>query len=329
MKKNAIIYYHPGAYGTFVEWCLNYFSDLEFSNNLPFTKTGNAHKFEETLPISSEKMFHDAINKDIKFMRMHPGSTSKQAHALLVNYKGIAADCYRSELKLLENFTNNIVVVYFGLENVLWGSNNIIKSFNPKNEVILDYLRKNEVPDLEMSFSEDLHDYTILKLTKTSKKHAKRWDKDSINDMEVWELREFLSLYSYGEWANLYQGLETLNEEFTNTVFLEIGQLRDNFEQTIIDLLERLDLPLVRDNFDYVYNNWSNVQKFKFKDREIKEIVQATVNGNDLHWGELSIIDEAEIQRQLRENGWEIRCFGINNFPTSSAALKLLLYKNQ
>ena len=68
---------------------------------------------------------------------------------------------------------------------------------------------------------------------------------------------------------------------------------------------------------------------FKVKYGLIVEGATATVNGNDLHWGELSIIDEAEIQRQLRENGWEIRCFGINNFPTSSAALKLLLYKNQ
>lgn len=329
MKKNTIIYYHAGAYGTFVEWCLNYFSDPEFSNNLPFTETGSAHKFEETLPIASEKMFHDAINKNTKFMRMHPGTTSKQAHALLNNHKGIAADCYRSELKLLENFTNNIVVVYFSLENVLWGSNNIIKSFNPKTKSILNYFKKNKVINYKISFSKDLHDYTILRLSKISKKNVKRWNKNSVEDMEVWELREFLSLYSYGEWSSLYQGLEILNKEFTNIVFLEIGQLRDNFKQTIIDLLERLNLPLVRDNFDCVYKNWTDVQKFKFKDREIKEIVQATVDGNDLHWNKLSIIDEAEIQRQLRENGWEIKCFGINDFPTSSAALKLLLYKNQ
>ena len=263
MKKKAIIYYHPGAYGTFVEWCLNYFSDPNFSNSLPFTETGNAHKFEETLPIASEKMFYDAVNTNSKFIRMHPGTTSEQAHSMLTNCKEVAADCYRTEIKLLENFTDNIVVVYFSLENILWGSNNIIKSFNKRNEAMLDYFKKNKVADYEMSFSKDLTEYMILRLSKNSKKNVKQWNKNSIKDMEVWELREFLSLYSYSEWSNLYKGLETLKEEFTGTVFLEIGQLRDNFKQTIINLLERLNLPIVRNNFDYVYKNWSDVQKLQ------------------------------------------------------------------
>ena len=41
----------------------------------------------------------------------------------------------------------------------------------------------------------------------------------------------------------------------------------------------------------------------------------------------LSIIDESYIQYRLRIHGYEIRCFGLNNFPKTSNKLRLLLYK--
>lgn len=42
---NICIVYSAGSYGTFVEWCLNYFSNPFFPQDLPFLTQGNSHKF--------------------------------------------------------------------------------------------------------------------------------------------------------------------------------------------------------------------------------------------------------------------------------------------
>ena len=109
--------------------------------------------------------------------------------------------------------------------------------------------------------------------------------------------------------------------------FIEIGQLRDNFVETITKLFEKLNLPIIRNNIEFIYEEWDKLQYFKNKDKQIKEIVDAVLNDVDLDFGGLSIIDEAEIQRQLRNNGWEIQCYDLNVFPTNTTDLKKLLTK--
>jgi hypothetical protein len=109
--------------------------------------------------------------------------------------------------------------------------------------------------------------------------------------------------------------------------FIEIGQLRDNFVETITKLFEKLNLPIIRNNIDFIYTEWDKLQYFKNKDKQVKDIVDAVLNDIDLDFGELSIIDEAEIQRQLRNNGREIKCYNLNIFPTNTADLKKLLTK--
>lgn len=327
MNNKISIYYHAGSYGTFIEWCLNYFSDTSFSNELPFTNIGNSHKFNNTDVVLSEKMFQDAINQNSKFVRLHPGSVNQYTGTLLIT-PNKTKNCYRKELKILEKCFQHVVVVYFGLENILWGCNNSIKAFVEKNDHTIDYFKKNEVINYELSFSVSLTDSIILRLGKTVNDQVKNWNKNSIAEMQPWELREFLSLYMYSEWVGLYQSLSEIKNEFPNIIFLEIGQLRDDFHNTISSLLEKVNLTKCREDTEYIYNAWSELQHFKHRDSEVKKIVNSTINNIDLTWDKLSIIDEAEIQRQLRVNGWEIKCFDLDIFPTSSTQLRSVLYRN-
>ena len=115
MKLNTIVYYHAGAYGTFLEWCLNYFSDESLSEELPFTKKGNSHKFDGNL-LLSEKMFLDIKTGPCKFARTHPGSTTAENLKLLRTPKH-PIECYRSELKWLEQVANNIIVLYIAFNH--------------------------------------------------------------------------------------------------------------------------------------------------------------------------------------------------------------------
>lgn len=323
-KNKAAIYYTGGCYGTFLEWCLNYFSDHNFNDELPFTKVGSAHKFTDTEVIINENMFKQVLLKKNKFSRLHPGSTSPAAQKLLITPKR-PIDCYRNELTLLEKHFDKVIVLYFNFENILWGHNNLTKSFVDKSEIYLNHFKKNNVVDYRIHLSRDLTEYMVIKLKESSKDLVKNWNKNSIEEMQKWELREFLSLYLYKEWIDLYQSFDIVKKEFLNVKFIEIGQLRDNFVHTITNLLDELKLPMIRDNVDFVYNEWNKLQFYKNRDLEVKNIVQAVLNNKDLTWNELSIIDEAEIQRQLRNCNWEIKCFGLDRFPTSTKELKSYL----
>ena len=78
-SNTLAIYYQPGAYGTFVEWCVNYFTDLSFGEDLPFTPKGSSHKFagNPCWSLSAyEEMFNNLI--EYKFIRGHPGIFNNQ-----------------------------------------------------------------------------------------------------------------------------------------------------------------------------------------------------------------------------------------------------------
>ena len=68
------------------------------------------------------------------------------------------------------------------------------------------------------------------------------------------------------------------------------------------------------------------MQKFVNIDHVCQQILAAVVNGQYSEWEDLSIFDEAWLQWQLRNNKLEIRCEGLDKFPTNSLQLRELLY---
>lgn len=328
MQNKIAIYYHVGAYGTFIEWCVNYLSQNLSNVELPFTELGNAHKFNRDTVIVSEKMFKTALNENKNLIRLHPGTTSRKSYKLLKTAKQ-SINCYRTELALLEKHFDKIIVLYFNEQNLLWSSNNIVKCFVNKEEVDFDSLHQREAKNYKGIFSKTLVDFLIFKLKKTTKNLVTNWNKDSIKKMKTWELREFLSFYLYEQWIDLHKGLATLDKEFPNILLVEIGQLRDNFTETLNKLFQYLDLKLNHKHVELVYQNWSQVQYFQNRDKEIKNIVSSIINNIEFSWDKLSIIDEADIQRQLRNNDIELKCFNLDEFPTSVQEFQSLLIKKK
>ena len=79
---------------------------------------------------------------------------------------------------------------------------------------------------------------------------------------------------------------------------------------------------MVKNNFDYVFDAWISRQTFANRDAEVNEIVSSILANKDMTWKELSIIDEAVIQKKLRDNGINLKCFGLDIFPRSVKELK-------
>lgn len=320
MKNHTAIYYHAGAYGTFVEWCLNYFSDEHFNDDLPFTDIGNAHLFQGNL-ILSETMFNKMEQNPCKFFRTHPGSTNNH-NQLLLNTPKNPINCYINELQLLQDISEHVIVLYFNSNHVLWGVNNIVKSFSPVDPATEEYYITNQYSEYYRGECVNLKERVILDLQLAGEHHYKQWNKNSWGEMDNWQLREFLSLYLQEHWVDLYNSLEEIHSDFPNITFLELGSLRDNFKDTISTLLSRINLPLVKNNFDYVFDAWISRQTFANRDAEVNEIVSSILSNKDMTWKELSIIDEAVIQKKLRDNGINLKCFDLDIFPRSVKELK-------
>jgi hypothetical protein len=77
----------------------------------------------------------------------------------------------------------------------------------------------------------------------------------------------------------------------------------------------------------FSFNN-SNVDS-NISQEQVKKICHAVIKNQKFSWADLNInlYSEAEIQRHLRENGYELRCFNLDNFPTDSETLHKLLTK--
>lgn len=320
MKKHTAIYYHAGAYGTFIEWCLNYFSDKNFHSDLPFTAIGNSHLFHGNL-ILSEKMFSEVNQNPYRFFRTHPGC-SNSTNKKLLNTPKKPIECYRNELKLLQDISDNVIVLYFNDHNILWGINNIVKSFSQLDDFMKEYYTSNQYFDFNRDDCKTLTQRIKLDLTLSGETHYKQWSRNSWEEMDDWQLREFLSLYLEKHWFDLYTSLVKIKDEFPNIIFIELGSLRDNFKDTISMICDKLNLTLQRTNFEYVYNAWFSKQTFINRDEEVNKIVHATISDVKYHWQKLTIIDEAIIQKKLRDNGINLKCFDLNVFPQNSQQLK-------
>jgi hypothetical protein len=286
--KNICILFNGGSYGTFLEWCLNYFSDLNFNDPLSFNSNGNSHKFSGNHKLN----FLGAVNyinssEDLPIIRFHP--KTMQDEDLVDN------------LKFINKKFRKIVYLIPTKNTMAWNINN-------KFEKIWD---EGWLKHCEIEFANCLAG----------------WSKEKIEQMKIWELREFLSLYFYTQHLaeSELEKMQDIQKEFTKFQFITIDSLRDNFKNTIITLLEYCKLTPTRLNkVEEIYQEWISLQCNCYKDSLINNIVDSVLNDNLYDWSDskLTLVDEALIQFYLRQHSIEIKCYNLDTFPTNTTILK-------
>lgn len=152
------------------------------------------------------------------------------------------------------------------------------------------------------------------------------WNQDYTHwsQMQSWEWREWFSLF-YVPWVQEWiQSKNQVNDNFliiANTDFLE------NTERCLKDIITFCGLTETPGLVEFV-QHWQSKQQYIVDEFSLlNEIVLSTVNNKLLTWPPISIVAEAIVQQRLREIGYEIRCDGLNVFPTDSQTLYNLLEK--
>ena len=77
-----------------------------------------------------------------------------------------------------------------------------------------------------------------------------------------------------------------------------------------------------KNNFDDIYHAWFSKQSHHDKDNLIRMIVESVTSTNNFALDNLTCLDEIVIQHKLRTKGYEIKCNGLNTFPTTMQQLR-------
>lgn len=140
--------------------------------------------------------------------------------------------------------------------------------------------------------------------------HSYMW---SDKNLEIWEQREYLSLSLMQWWLpqmrTQWQTALSLGYHCINTM-----DLFKDLWKTYSDLCTRLDINITQSTGAYNHcKRWSALQNKIWLDWEnfvkYKQGLPATITGG--------VVQESIIQYHLREQGIELKCYGLNTFPNS------------
>jgi len=142
------------------------------------------------------------------------------------------------------------------------------------------------------------------------------------SQMHQWELREWFSLF-YVSWVQ--EWIESQHQ--VPDTFLKVcnTDMLYNTKNTCKRIFKFLNLTETGD-LDSFINQWVEKQQYIVDEFNLlDQICKHTVDNEDFIWDPINIIAEAIVQQRLRALGYEIRCDGLNTFPTDSKTLYSLL----
>lgn len=154
----------------------------------------------------------------------------------------------------------------------------------------------------------------------------KQWNGSyqSTTDMQPWELREALSLILFSNHSQ-YFDLDKFKQN--NWLTLTTDQILYNFVDTIKITIDYLGLTLENDNqLEEFYQHWFAKQQYVIDYVDIVDcIIEKIVNEENFSYQRLTLGQEAVIQFRLKLLGKELKCFGLNVFPTNTLDFKNII----
>jgi hypothetical protein len=299
VKDTIPIIFNGGAYGTYLEYCLDTFTcqGSQTFQGLPFnTTTGNSHRYTGNHLLGMDG-WQNYITTDAvcKFVRLHPKKyrheSVKDNVLEILSVVDRAILLYPTESTTILNLNNYYFKIWRSWINHQFG-----------NEIPIDIL---------------YHNWPISAGT-------------PIDQIPPWIVREFLSLYLVPAWYSQVDW--NLLENFTNEKLLIITipeLLFNDINQTMIQICNfcNLDFTNNTEKLSSIHQTMLSCQTHLYKDELCRKIVKYVFESQNFHYGELTMVDEAWIQWQLRELGYELQCDGLNQFPSSTIELASKIYR--
>ena len=152
------------------------------------------------------------------------------------------------------------------------------------------------------------------------------WNADYTHwqQMELWQLREWFSLYYVSwvqEWINSVHHVDQRFLLVSNSSFLF------DTAGTALKIFKHCALSPKPELTEFC-QKWQRAQQYIVDEFNLLDlIVNNAINNTPFAWSSINIVAEAIVQQRLRAKGYEIRCNDLNVFPMNSNTLYNLLEK--
>jgi len=298
---NSVIHilFLPGTFGSTVQfllrtYCTKY-KDIEFDDEVPYYSYGSMHGYAKTghycIYPQLEAFLEGRLDNHIKIST--PVYPMIDATAKMVINK----------IKSSRPFDP---VIFLYVSNIEYAEINMIARFYKMSQT-----------DPVEAVRSMVDDY-ILGIHSWNEKYS-HW-----TDMEVWELREWLSLF-YPNWIN--EWIESIKFTPKNWLVISTEEVFNETEETFKKILEYTGAYNLHE-FQSFCIEWRKKQQYLLDVyNQVKNIVFNSIHNIQYFWEPIGFIEEVIIQKQLRDNGYQLRCFNLNVFPTNSTELHNLLEK--
>lgn len=288
------VFFVPGMFGSTLEYVLRNYSNEYTSVNATVLPDGSMHSFD--------KEFHPNSHLDLELKLKYMASDA------------ITTPIYpfqQSHLpEILEKFAAHVGSI--NKEILIYAANTKDAELN----VLFQYHKVaagNYQMGLDAFCYNNTHD--IIK-----------WNADYTHwsQMRPWELREWFSLF-YVAWVQ--EWIESQNQVDTNFYKVSNIEILENLPRIAREIFKHCDLT-ESPGLDDFGVHWRSKQQYIMDEFDLLDrVVECTINNVLFSWDPVNIIAEAIVQQRLRANGYEIRCDGLDVFPTDSTTLYNLLEK--
>lgn len=300
LKDTIPIVFPVGAYGTYLEWCL---TTLTTDNEIlsPFTKVGSSHLYVGRHLINMEgwkRYIADETNLD-KFIRLHV-KTKKE-------------ECTTDNLETILSTVEKMICIYPDKDSVLLNINNWFDKALPSWPASGN--RINNAFEIDHFVDKIYKNWPVPRTV-------------PLNEIPIWIQREFLSFYLMPAWYDQIDWYFPDRWSDKKCCLVLINDLLFNFVETMSRIQKFCNLEFKRPITDIMpfHDQNLSLQNYLDQDRLCHQIIHATLNDINFSWARLPLASESWIQWELRNQNFEIKCQGLDTFPTDSVQLKQLLF---
>jgi hypothetical protein len=223
-----------------------------------------------------------------------------------------------AELKIESNGSSHgfDATPYFCSDHRLDKTANVIIAPSPGHQ--LDYLNNQLVKQANNNIMESLQNNFPNFIENLCK-----WNTITNSEFVIitkpWAIREYISFWLVDNMKESYPNIDghiTALDLFNKNVFP--------------NLINRLGLTLVADTATMNSNqrNWIAQQRYHNSQHRCNAWLLDILEDRNAESPCQTLLDEAYVQHCLREQGYEIRCNGLDMFPTNSKDLRELIYEN-
>ena len=288
------VFFVPGMFGTTLEYVLRNYSNEYTSIDADVLPDGSMHSFW--------KEFHPCRQSEIKSQLKHITSNS------------ITTPIYPfRDLKLpgiLEKYTEYIN----GTSKEI-----LVHAANPRDAELNMLFQYHKIATGSYQLGLDI-------FCSGNEHNITNWNADykHWSQMRPWEIREWFSLF-YVAWVQ--EWIESQHQVGANFYKVSNIEILENLPQVARKILQHCDLTESSGLDDFAMH-WRSKQQYIMDEFDLLDrVVECTINNVPFSWKPVNIIAEAIVQQRLRAVGYEIRCDGLDTFPTDSRTLYNLLEK--